>query len=503
MIKLFITALLLLGFNAVAAQENKPNIVVIFADDLGFGDVGAYRELYPGVDDKAQAYKHTPNIDSLAMQGVRFTRAYATSWCAPSRQVLLSGQWVGRADAYEHPWIGAQLRKAGYVTSMVGKSHGNMPTTKVFKNVNPQTAEFDDGLFFNGGMRSYYLKKGDTFPGRKGFKPFKFKAKGGEYVTDVFTDHAVGFIERNAKKPFMLYLPYTAPHTPLEAKPDDLKDLFPNTFAAMSEQQIMATAKKTGNRELMDKHYSAMVYGMDKSIGRIIETLRKEAVLENTIIVFTSDNGSRLGSNYPLAGHKWDGLEGGVRVPFIIWSNDIKLSKRSGAVFDGLVSLADISPTLVEAATGKYEQPTDGMALLSYIAQQKAWPAEREYLISNASRGPHLTGVAEFGGEQSIILQKHNDSRVMQHVYYKNDEKIMIWNPKGSDELGAVYRKIPDVNGNAQAQKLMKEKTPTANQVTDEKLLTDLVEKIKASKGTLLPNWTGGNEPDNKWWFMQ
>lgn len=166
-------------FASPAVGVEPPNCVVILADDLGYGDIGAYRELYPGGDNKPEAYRHTPHLDRLAGEGVRCTRASATGWCAPSRQALLSGLWVSRRGAYEQPWLGNRLRKAGYATCLVGKSHGAKPIRKTFGNLNRDSAEFDDGLFFNGGARGYYLEEGTTFPGRRGLEPFRYEARGG------------------------------------------------------------------------------------------------------------------------------------------------------------------------------------------------------------------------------------------------------------------------------------------------------------------------------------
>ena len=226
---------------------------------MGVTDVGAFHELYPGCPEEQLAHRYTPNLDRLAEQGIRCTRAYAAAWCAPSRQMLLSGQWVNRRNAYDHPWIGSQLRQEGYVTGLVGKSHGGRPIAKTYRNMDPKTAEFDDGFFFNGGCRRSYLEKGETFPGRRGLVPFTFTAKGGEYLTDVYNDHAVEFIERNASRPFMLYLPYNAPHGPLDGKPEDLRKLFPEVFAEASDEDIisgplMAPEKRAGPDQQAGRH---------------------------------------------------------------------------------------------------------------------------------------------------------------------------------------------------------------------------------------------------------
>ena len=128
----------LAGFLSVpltqAAEVQRPNLIVVLADDMGVTDIGAFHELYPGCPEEQLAHRYTPNLDRLAEQGIRCTRAYAAAWCAPSRQMLLSGQWVNRRNAYDHPWIGSQLRQEGYVTGLVGKSHGGRPIAKTYRN---------------------------------------------------------------------------------------------------------------------------------------------------------------------------------------------------------------------------------------------------------------------------------------------------------------------------------------------------------------------------------
>lgn len=127
-----LAATVFLTLSSLLAQESdtRPNLIVILADDMGVTDIGAFHELYPGATEEQLAHRYTPNLDRLAKEGVRCTRAYAAAWCAPSRQMLLSGQWVNRRNAYDHPWIGSQLRQEGYVTGLVGKSHGGRPIAK-------------------------------------------------------------------------------------------------------------------------------------------------------------------------------------------------------------------------------------------------------------------------------------------------------------------------------------------------------------------------------------
>ncbi|TWU05992.1 sulfatase family protein [Stieleria varia] len=476
---------------AADSTVGQPNIIVVMADDLGFGDIGAYRALYPGGDAKPDAFRFTPHLDRLAKQGVRCTRAYACSWCAPSRLMLLSGQWANRAEIYDHPWIGKQLRDAGYRTCLVGKSHGVAPTQRVFHNTDAKTAEFSDGLFFNGGARGYYLNAGETFPGRHSLTPFTFTAQGGEHLTDVFTDHADRFIREKTDTPFFLYLAYTAPHEPLQAAPADLRKLFPDRFANMTDDQIRATAGRNAAAEIQHAHYAAMVHGLDRGIGRLMATLEELGLAENTLVMITSDNGAQHGSNFPLSGHKWDDLEGGIRVPFIIWSHAIANSDRPGLVYDGLVSLADIVPTAVTSATGMvYQNETDGIDLLSAIAADSL-PTGRQYYWANAEYTMHLSGLDHFSSNPV-------GERLFQCVLIRDREKVILWNANQSGETGAVYSTTPDVVGDEKASSKLAESTPVAGNYLDARqakdLLSEMRELVRSSNGGLLPEWNGTPE---------
>ena len=381
-IRVNLSAFVLLLFTVAVQAQQKPNFIVILVDDLGFGDIGAYRNLYRGGDDKSIAHLHTPELDDLAHEGIICTRAYTASWCAPSRQMVLSGCWINRKSAIdqEFPWIGRRLRQEGYTTAMFGKSHGEYDITRNTRYLDEEQTEFDQGLFFRGGMRGYYLKKGELLPGHIFEEDASYRAKGNEYITDVFTEGATNFIKRNSDKPFFLYLAYTAPHTPLHAKPEDLKNLFPEVFEPLADSTIRAGTIPPGTTAANWRkyQYAAMVYSIDRGLGQIRQALNESGVADNTVIVFTSDNGSSHGSNYPLTGHKWDVYEGGIRVPFIVWSDEISNSRNKGSVYDGLVSTADVAPTLM-ALTGKSEPESfDGKNIMSYITGSESPPPETQ-----------------------------------------------------------------------------------------------------------------------------
>ena len=488
------------GLHAEVKKE-RPNLIVILADDMGVTDLGAFHELYPGCPEEQLAHRYTPNLDRLAEQGVRCTRAYSAAWCAPSRQMLLSGQWVNRRHAYDHPWIGSQLRQQGYVTCLVGKSHGGRPIAKCYRNMDPQTAEFDDGFFYNGGCRRSYLEKGETFPGRRGLEPFTFTAKGGEYLTDVYSDHAVEFIERSADRPFMLYLPYNAPHGPLDGKPEDLRKLFPEVFADASDEDIISGPLRARSDKLEAMHFAAMVYRMDLGIGRIMKALEEKGVADNTLILFTSDNGRSYGygewlaKNHPFTGHKSEMLDGGIRVPFVAWSAELAKSKQSGKLYDGLVSLADIAPTLMgQASDAPYAYPTDGVNLMPYLRGEESPLQGRSWFCALKASPEKMSGIDGFS-------ESGRDADLVHLAYVRDDRKLLCWIPQDDRRPGVTHARLPKVAGLADPAKPLRETTPEAGVVPVEGpgrvLYDEMVELIRSNGDALVPVWSGvvGKKP--------
>ncbi|MFV1995819.1 MAG: sulfatase-like hydrolase/transferase [Verrucomicrobiales bacterium] len=287
--------------SSLAAAESQPNFLFILADDLGYGDLGCY-----GAPDIA-----TPHIDSLARDGLRFTDAYANApICSPTRLAFVTARYQQRLDLedalsyQEHTGRGLRkedsnlpraVREAGYVTALVGKWHLGYENYR-----HPNTQGFDHFLGLLGGNHHYFAHMDrigvhDLFSNRE---PLHLP---GEYSTALLTDDALALLERQAENPFFLYLSYNAPHFPWQG-PDDRKKVI---------------EPKSKNWQLGDRAtYVAMVEAMDRGIGRVLETLERKGLAENTLVVFTSDNGGHTYSrNAPLAGSKSTLWEGGVRVP--------------------------------------------------------------------------------------------------------------------------------------------------------------------------------------------
>lgn len=315
---------------ARAAEETRPNIILLLADDMGYGDIGVH-----GCRDIA-----TPHIDSIAQQGVRFTQGYVSApQCAPSRCGLLTGRYQQRfgyesnSDGpdeglpLEEKTVADRLRAAGYATGMVGKWHLGQNEAH-----HPNRRGFTEFFGFLGGANPYLPR------GPQGIVPRILRNSDAvpekEYLTDAFGREAAAFVDRHRSHPFFLYVAFNAPHTPLEATEQYLAR-FP---------EIEDETRRT---------YAAMVSAMDDAIGRTLQQVRAHGLERNTIILFLSDNGGPLGrawngsSNQPLRGQKGDCLEGGIRVPFLMkWPTRLPAGKRNE---HPVISL-DIAPALLRAA---------------------------------------------------------------------------------------------------------------------------------------------------------
>ena len=319
--------------------SEKPNIVFIMVDDLGWTDVG-----YMGSE-----YYETPHVDRLAGQGMIFTHAYANAAnCAPTRASFLSGQYSPRHGVYtvarpdrgnsadrrlipypnlreislDKITIAETLRPEGYASAAIGKWHvGNIPGQQAF-SFSIDKFEMEYNGHFNDA---------------------------GEYLTDRLTEEAIQFINRNKNRPFFLYLAHYAVHTPIQAK------------------QPLIEKYKNKEKSGCHRHatYAAMIESMDESVGRIEHTLKKLGLSDNTLLIFFSDNGGHgtYTCQKPLRGGKGMFYEGGIRVPmFMHWPGKI----AAGSSCDVPVISTDFYPTFVELAEAKLpkDYPLDGASLL-------------------------------------------------------------------------------------------------------------------------------------------
>lgn len=321
------------------AATAKPNIIYINVDDLGWADLGF----------QGSKYYETPNIDALAKSGAVFTNAYAPAAnCAPSRACCLTGQWPQRHGVYtvnnsdrgksktrkliptkntlhikgDNTTIGEVLKAAGYTTCHIGKWHVTKDPTKNGFDIN--IGGNARGGPYSGGYHS----------------PFKYpncvQVKPGEYLTDRLTDEAIGFINEHKKKPFFLHLAYYAVHSPLQAK----------------QEKVSQFKKKQGTKGQNNPDYAGMISSLDDNIGKLIKYLDEQKMLENTLILFTSDNGGvwNTSKQWPLRAGKGSYYEGGIREPLVIaWKGRVKAGQNIATPVTGL----DYFPTFLAAAAVK------------------------------------------------------------------------------------------------------------------------------------------------------
>lgn len=332
-----------LGFyfllSALGAQE-KPNIIFILADDLGYGDLGCY-----GARDIL-----TPNIDKLEKDGIKFTRAYANSTvCSPSRAAILTGNYPDMVgvpgvirDMPNNTWgnlkdnistLPESLQKLDYHTALIGKWHLGYKSPDL-----PNDRGFDYFKGFVGDMMDdYYTHERD---GVNWMRENGQVIKPQGHATDLFTDWSLDYLEeqKDQKKPFFLFLAYNAPHDPVQPPQEWLKKV------QLKEQEVSMKRQKM----------IALIEHLDYNVGRILNYLKISHLDKDTIIVFTSDNGGALqygASNNPFSGGKGDMLEGGIRIPCLVSLPNMK----EKIVSDTALLLMDFCPTLINLAGGKSE----------------------------------------------------------------------------------------------------------------------------------------------------
>ena len=402
----------LLWLNILLAQ--KPNIVVLLADDLGYGDLSCY-----GCPDI-----QTPNIDKLASQGARFTNFYANApECTPTRAAFMSGRYqqrigglecaigAGNVGRYgEAEWLASQnnlglppeqctlpltLKKAGYNTAVIGKWH--LGYEEKFRP-NNQGFDYSFGPIGYGGDYFYHteqvsINQSDFSEGHNLAQDGKEIFRESKYMTNLIANEAIEWIEQQSKnKPFFLYIPFTAPHSPYQGPNDN------TGRPLMGEEWSFKSREK----------YVEMVESMDHKIGEILEALDTKGFNDETIIVFFSDNGAnQVGNNGVLSGFKGNVYEGGIRVPCIIrWPEKIE----AGFISDQVSISMDLSCSLIKLS-GEKVAKCDGIDIIGHISGQKPdfdrvlyWRAKRGNIVRKAVREDNLKYLAIYN--QNIIKEE-------------------------------------------------------------------------------------------------
>ena len=358
------------------AQKKKPNIIFILADDLGYGDLGCY----------GSTRIITPNIDALAKSGTKFTQFYAGSTvCAPSRAALMTGLHTGHASirgngevplAISDSILPQYLRIAGYKNGLVGKwGLGQAGTTGV-----PEKKGWD---FFAGLLHHVegHFQKPDSAWQFINDKTVRVKIPENQYSNEWFTNQAKTFIKEQQSNPFFLYIAYTLPHAELVVPNTNMQSyLTPDGVSMFAPEKAHPIGQHYGPQAYPKAAYAAMVSQMDEYIGQIVAYLKEQKLYDNTLIVFTSDNGTHkeggrtqqdiqfFNSSGGLRGAKRDLYEGGIRVPFIVsWKGKIK----PGTINPYIGALWDMLPTFGEIAGVKTMPKTDGISMLNALKGKK------------------------------------------------------------------------------------------------------------------------------------
>ncbi len=360
---LLVLAALLVN-NVAEATEKRPNIIYILADDLGYGDLGCY----------GQKLIQTPNIDNLAKTGMRFTDHYSGApVCAPARCVLLTGLHTGhcpirgnRALEFEgnvpipksYVTLGEVMQKAGYATGAFGKWGQGYPGSVG----DPVLRGFDQFYGYNCQREAHNYYPGHLWKNdKKVVLTGNEKGKKEQYSHDLITEQALSFIATPRDKPFFAYVPYTIPHTSFQ-----VPDLEPYREKSWSGNQ---------------KTQAAMISRMDRDVGRIVKQVEALGELENTLIIFSSDNGphgagktlTHFNAAGPLRGKKGATYEGGIRVPLVVsWPGKIKPGTES----DLISGFQDLFPTFAELAGAKAPANIDG---ISFVSELLGRPTQKKH----------------------------------------------------------------------------------------------------------------------------
>jgi arylsulfatase A-like enzyme len=375
-----LACLLALAAPLLSRAASPPNVIIFYADDLGWGEItgqGSSKDI------------PTPHIDSIAQNGLRFTNGYvAATYCSPSRAGLMTGRYPTRfghefntvANTVglrgDQTTMATRMKALGYATAAIGKWHlGNQPENR------PAKRGFDD---FFGTLNNTPFFHPTNFIDSRISNDVREVPDDAFYTTDAYANRAVDWLEKNKSQPCFLYLPFNAVHAPLQA-PKKYLDRFP---------KITDEKRKT---------FAAMMSAMDDAIGRVLAKIRADGQEENTLIFFIADNGGPTASttshNGPLRGFKMTTFEGGPRVPFLAqWKGKIP----AGKTYDLPVMNLDVLPTAIIAAGGKPEASwqLDGVDLMPY-------------LTGNQTARPHQTLYWRYGpqwavrdGDMKLVVSK-------------------------------------------------------------------------------------------------
>lgn len=451
--------------DSVNNAPEQPNIIYIIADDLGYGDLGIY----------GQADIKTPHLDMMSSEGIRFTDHYAGSTvCAPSRSVLMTGLHTGRTPIRGNRMVSTEseiplpentttimtlLKDAGYTTGVFGKwglggpgtsgSPLNQSIDEFFGYLSHRHAHFYYPEFLYRGEQRIELTgnqviENDFYPGT-GLNTSKEV-----YSQDIVMEEALKFVTNQKDNPFFLYLPFSIPHAEMLVPDEALSLYLDDDGNSIFEETPHPEGKHHGPQPYPAAAYAAMVTYMDNEIGRLIAHLKELGIDENTLVIFSSDNGSHaeggyhpdyLNSNAPLRGWKRDLYEGGIRVPMIArWPGQIK----AGGTSDLVSGFQDMLPTFTELAGVQTPEDINGISMVPTLLGRGNQPAH-EYLYWEFH---------EMGGRQAV--RKGNWKAVRLGIIENPDAAIELYNlEQDIAEQNNVAGQYPEIV--AEMETLMKE----------------------------------------------
>jgi arylsulfatase A-like enzyme len=431
----------LLGLlHQVLSKENRPNIIFVLADDLGWAELGCY----------GNTFNETPNLDKLAKQGVRFTHAYAAApVCSPYRAALLTGQHPARVGILDYlrpnssnalpvsqTTLPEMLKHKGYTTGMVGKWH---LTGYKYQDAQFEVRPKDHGFDWNIGSEIKGVGNGANF------WPYVFRTQPirwldipnnrmgkKEYLTDRLNLEALDFVDRNKEKPFFLYLSHYAPHTILNGRPDLVKKYREKYAPGKTDRTNCYLCKDAGFSgedcehwaQDHNPHLAAMLDSIDDGVGLLMKKLNSLGIAENTIFIFSSDNGgeTNVTSNAPLRGGKSQLYEGGIRVPLIVRWPEGKVP--SGRICSHPVVNHDFYPTLLEAADIEPDpkQKLDGVSTLAIWKNPASSVSRRSLHWHYPLDRPHF-----LGGVSSGAIRNGN-WKLIEYFDPKKSEQFELFN---------------------------------------------------------------------------
>ena len=462
-IRLFAAAFLCLSTIGLQAQERKPNIVFILADDLGYGDLGAY----------GQKQIQTPNIDRLAAEGMKFEQFYAgTSVCAPSRSSLMTGQHTGHTYIRGNREIepeGQQpladsvqtfvqlLQKAGYATGAFGKwGLGMVGTTGA-----PDQKGFDEFYGYNCQRQSHRY-----FPTHLWHNDQRVELQGNDlknkvqYAPVLIQEQTLRFIDAHKDEPFFLFIPTVLPHAELSGIDDEHYQKYVSRFEETphkgNDYGPGATVTGYASVEKPRATFASMVSRMDAYVGQVLKKLDDLGLTENTIVIFSSDNGAHreggadpvfFNSSGGLRGYKRDLYEGGIRTPFIVkWPGKVK--SHSTSEFTG--AFWDVMPTLLDITGAGKARYTDGVSLVPTLLGKTNEQQQHPYLYWEFHEDDGRQAVRT-GDWKAVKLQVKNKQKTVTELYnLKKDpaekKNVAAENPERVKQLEEIMNQAHTAN---------------------------------------------------------